>query len=319
MKKLYIAIAVVVVAILAFYGYTLIPKYIQQSSIDSQTKTDNVALANLLKENNLQAAVIQTVNVFNKSTISLMKPDGTVQALTSWTDSGNPGCISLLSDCGERPPIRSKFTQGGLPVDVSLSSNKSLVYFLNEAANNSKPTPPIDLTKYIKIDANEIPNDRIDHFSPNGKFVFSDVRAEVSSGTFQDDGIVFKVNDISQFVYGAYSENGLTRAIIMPKILILDAAWTPDSQYLLYQYQNQTGDNIDRNATSAINLYNAIKNTQTTLLDSYALEGNMVAALSSDAFLEARTDGLYMVQIQDGTSSASKVLSQETKLVGVIP
>jgi len=60
-----------------------------------------------------------------------------------------------------------------------------------------------------------------------------------------------------------------------------------------------------------------LTNVKTELQGTF-VPRTVIIAISGNEFIEARTDGTYLASIVDGVVSESKLLSPETKIVGLI-
>lgn len=308
MKK---TIVVCVVALLILFAYFFGKPMVASVKQAPLIKSDDVILTSFLKENNLKGAVIQNVNPESKSTISLVKSDGTVKEIFNWTDGGTNNCgFSYLSDCSNRASILTRFNNSSVPVDVYTAAS-SVHYFDYPTTRNS---PSVDLSQYFPENTNTIHLQGFsDNFSPDGKFVFS--APVLNSPYYKDGGMVLsRVDYVSSKYTGTYGTAG-AEVSVMPKISSLGIAWTPDSKYLIYEYQNS--ESVDRNATAKIDVYSISTNTQTELVDSFPLT-TIVGALSNNTFIEAKGDGTYVASITNGVVSEVKLLSSVTKLVGLV-
>lgn len=318
MKKILIALSVVIVIVAGFYVYKFVVIRNQQSKINSQTNVDSVAISNFLKTNGLQAAIVQRVSVSNKSSVSLIKSDGTSQNLFNWTDNGSFRCgISLISDCSNRQSLRAIFTQSTLPVYVSPSINNSVIYYTDETKDISQGAAPyFDLSKYLNIDTNKV--HLVDHsefLSPNGEYIFGYAMANLVHKNYPNAMALLKINDISQDAYGINGDD-LTLVLPMPNIVVTSAVWTADSRYLIYEFKNV--NSVDKSAPGIINVYNSSTNTQKTLLSSYPITGHITVALNDSSFLVTKADGTYLDIVNEGVISESKLVSSETRIIGVV-
>ena len=85
-----------------------------------------------------------------------------------------------------------------------------------------------------------------------------------------------------------------------------------------YKDELRYQDKIDgMNNASKISVYDTLTNVKTELQGTF-VPRTVIIAISGNEFIEARTDGTYLASIVDGVVSESKLLSPETKIVGLI-
>jgi len=304
MKKYIITcLAIVVIVLVCLAYFVLYPK----AKTISNTNNDNIALISFLKDNNLQGAVVQNVDTANKSTVSLVKSDGTIQELFDWTDAGTHNCgFSYLSDCSDRKPIRTRFLNSSRPVDVLFSQNSVHVYDYSRSVDISQYFQNLKNVIFFRANESEF-RDYSSKFSPDMKFVFD--TPIFNTPEYKNGGMILSNVD---YIYSKNYDGGkfaiAGKAIsVIPNISVSEISWTPDSRYLFYEDDN----------ASKISVYDTLTNVKTELQGTF-VPRTVIIAISGNEFIEARTDGTYLASIVDGVVSESKLLSPETKIVGLI-